>query len=167
MARKPSEPGSRSAGGKVLVVGFGNTLAGDDGVGPAVIDALREAGPPLGMRAEHGGADSLTLPSTWRGEPSVWLVDAVSAGCAPGTIHRLDHEEVLGLPQHHATAHYLSLPDSLRWISLAHPEMDALRYKLWGVEPERVEPSQRLSPAVAATVPRVTREILEAFAGSA
>ena len=91
MSRNRPETGSRSVGGKVLVVGFGNTLAGDDGVGAAVIDALREARPPAGLRAEHGGCDSLTLPSIWRGERSLWLVDAVSAGGAPGTIHRLDH----------------------------------------------------------------------------
>jgi hydrogenase maturation protease len=99
----------------------------------------------------------------WRGERSIWLVDAVSAGGVPGTIHRLDHEEVMALPQRHSTAHRLSLPENLRWISLAHPEMNGLRYDLWGVEPKRVDPSPGLSPAVAAAVPLVTREILEAF----
>jgi hydrogenase maturation protease len=150
----------------VLVVGFGNTLAGDDGFGSAVIDALLESDRPPGLRVEHGGTDSLTLPSMWRGERTIWIVDAASAGSPPGTIHRLDHERVLALPQRHATAHRLSLPESLRWISLTYPDMAPVRYRFWGVEPGRIEPSPGLSPAVAAAVTRVTREIRESFTGA-
>ena len=41
--------------------------------------------------------------------------------------------------------------------------MNELHYRLWGIEPERVDPHPGLTPAVATAVPRVTREILKAF----
>jgi hydrogenase maturation protease len=146
----------------VLVVGFGNTLARDDGVGPAVVERLRLAGLPEGLRAEEGGQDSLRLPALWRGEPQVWLVDALSRGAPPGTIHRVGHDELLAIPQGHACVHQLSLPESLRWLSLADPEMGDVRYRLWGIEPARFAPGGGLSEAVARAAVEVAAEIEQA-----
>jgi hydrogenase maturation protease len=144
----------------VLAVGFGNTLAGDDGCGPAVIARLRRATLPPGLRVEDGHTDSLRLPRLWRGEREVWLVDALVRGAPPGTVHRLGHAEVTAIPQRHGTAHQLSLPESLRWIALAHPEMGSVRYRLWGIEPERLTLGQSLSEPVVDGVHEVAGEIL-------
>jgi hydrogenase maturation protease len=149
----------------VLVVGFGNPLAGDDGLGLAVVAALRAAGLPPGLRAEEGDTDSLRLPALWRGEPQVWLVDAVLAERAPGERFVVEHEQLLALPQHHATAHWLSLPESLRWIAHTWPEMAAVRYRLWAVQPEVVGPAPALSPSATAAVPAVAAAIRQAYLG--
>jgi hydrogenase maturation protease len=146
--------------GPVLVVGFGNALAADDGVGPAVIAALRRRGLPPGVRAEEGGQDALCLAGLWRGEPEIWLVDALLRGGEPGSIHRLDHEEVLSLPQRHGTAHQLSLPECLRWLAHGYPEMAPVRYRLWGIEASRIELREGLSPEVEQAVGRVCDELL-------
>jgi hydrogenase maturation protease len=121
-----------------------------------VVRRLRDGG---GLRAEEGDADTLRLPSLWRGEGQVWLVDALVRGAPPGTVHRLLHEELLAVPQRHGTAHQLSLPESLRWIALAYPEMAAVRYRLWGIEPSRLALEEGLSPEVAAAVEVVCEEI--------
>jgi len=151
-------------GTRILVVGFGNPLMGDDGAGPAVVEELRRIGLPAGVRAVPGECDSLVLPSIWGGEEEVWLVDALACGSEPGTIRRLAHEEVLALPQRHATVHHLSLPESIRWIQLAHPEMAAVRFRFWGIEPHRVAPREGLGKRVRVAVGRVAREILETCA---
>jgi len=117
---------------------------------------LREGGFP---RAEEGHSDSLRLPSLWRGEVQVWLVDALVRGTPPGTVHRLSHEEVMAVPQRHGTAHQLSLPESLRWIAHACPEMATVRYRLWGIEPLRLALAEGLSPEVADAVEAVCEEI--------
>jgi hydrogenase maturation protease len=106
-----------------------------------------------------GNSDSLHLPALWDGEPRVWLVDALVRGAPPGTVHRLAHEELLAVPQRHGTAHQLSLPESLRWIGLAYPDMAHIRYRLWGIEPGRLALSQGLTPEVEAAVEIVSREI--------
>jgi hydrogenase maturation protease len=145
------------SGPSILVAGFGNDLAGDDGVGAAVVEHLRSQ--PVGVRAESCATDSLTLPGLWRGEREIWIVDAVIRRSAPGTIHRMEHDEVLSLPQRHATVHHLSLPESLRWIHHAYPEMRRVRYRLWGVEPADITLGEGLSEPVESAVPRVSGEI--------
>ena len=146
--------------GRILVVGFGNPLMADDGAGSEVVRRL-EAGPlPASVRVEDGGADSLRLPGLWRGEAEVWLVDAVAGGGEPGSIVRLAHEEVLSVPQRHATAHALSLPDGLRWISLSYPEMAAVRYRFWGIVARHLSLLSGLSEEVAVAVERAVQDIL-------
>jgi hydrogenase maturation protease len=145
---------------RVLIVGFGNTLMADDGAGPEVVRRLADARLPAGVRVEDGGADSLRLPGLWRGEPEVWLVDAVTGGGEPGAVVRLGHEEVLAVPQRHATAHALSLPEGLRWISLSYPEMADVRYRLWGIVIRRLSLASGLSSEVATAVDRLVAEIV-------
>jgi hydrogenase maturation protease len=119
------------------------------------------AGPlPAGTRVEDGGADSLRLPGLWRGEPEVWLVDAVTGGGEPGSIVRLGHDGVLAVPQRHATAHALSLPEGLRWISLSYPEMAGVRYRFWGMVVRHLSLESGLSGEVGAAVDRLVPEIL-------
>jgi len=150
---------------RILIVGFGNPLAGDDGAGPAVVARLRGADLPPWARVEDGGSDSLVLPSLHAGEQEIWLVDAIAGGSAPGSIVRLAHDEVLAIPQPHASAHELSLPESLRLLNVTEPRLAAVRYRLWGIEPESVAPLAPMCEAVRQAVEAVTREILRAIEG--
>jgi len=120
---------------------------------------VRRLGPSENLRAVEGHSDSLRLPALWDGERDVWLVDALVRGAPAGTVYRLDHDEILAVPQRHGTAHQLSLPESLRWIALAHPEMAGVRYRMWGIEPGRLGLVQELTPEVEAAVAEVTGEI--------
>jgi hydrogenase maturation protease len=146
----------------ILILGLGNALVGDDGAGPAVVERLQELGLPPGVRSEDGGADALRLPSLWHGEREVWLVDAVKSASAPGTICRMRHDEVLSVPQRHASAHSLSLAESLRWVVLAYPDMAAVRFRFWGIEVERLALVEALSPRVAAAAREVAVEMHDA-----
>ncbi len=132
----------------------------DDGAGPEVVRRLNAGRLPAGVRVEDGGSDSLRLPGLWRGEREVWLVDAVTGGGEPGSIIRLGHEEVLAVPQRHATAHALSLPEGLRWIALSYPEMAAVRYRFWGIVARHVSLLSGLSEEGVAAVERVVQDIL-------
>ncbi len=149
----------------MLIVGLGNPLMGDDGVGHAVVERLCRLLPQHhGVRAEYGDTDALRLPALWHGEEEVWLVDAVCSGALPGTIHRLDHEALLAAPQRHHHAHRLSLPESLRWIALGVTEMASVRYRFWGIEVHEVAPGEGLSPPVAAAAEYVASEIADRLA---
>jgi hydrogenase maturation protease len=77
-------------GRSVLVVGVGNELRRDDGVGIAVARRLRAAGVPEGIevREEHG--EPIDLLDRWQDCDAVVLVDTMRSGAAPGTIRRLD-----------------------------------------------------------------------------
>lgn len=149
---------------RILIVGLGNPLVGDDGAGQAVLDELKHRGLPSLARAESGETDALRLPSLWRGEPEVWIVDAFAAGAPAGTIHRIPHEQLLALPQRNHSVHRLSLPEGLRWISLAFPEMAPVKYQLYGIEPSEIKLDPGLSPEVERAVGELAGVLLRDLA---
>jgi hydrogenase maturation protease len=81
-----------AAEGPLVVLGVGNVLLGDDGVGPRVIDELRRlavddpAAIPEGTRLVDGGTLGLGLLDVMYGDRSLILLDAVSLGREPGTV---------------------------------------------------------------------------------
>jgi hydrogenase maturation protease len=133
---------------RLLIVGLGNSLMGDDGVGPRAVEQLLAAGLPKGVRACQGETDVLRLLGLWEGEGQVWLIDALRSGQTPGTITRVDHDELRKAQQPQTTIHHLSLPESLRWMTLSEPRLQEVTFALWGVEPASIEPATGLSPAV-------------------
>ncbi len=78
------------AAGPVVVIGVGDPMRRDDGVGPAVLDALRPVlAPEVTVQACLG--ETTELLDAWQGARLAVLVDATRATPAqPGRIHRLD-----------------------------------------------------------------------------
>jgi hydrogenase maturation protease len=70
----------------VIVIGVGNELRRDDAAG--IVAARRLSARGLAA-LEHGG-EPAGLVELWAGADEVVLIDAVSSGAPPGTIHRLD-----------------------------------------------------------------------------
>lgn len=86
----------------VLVVGCGNLLRGDDGVGPVLIRHLWDRGVPEGARLVDGGTAGMDVGFQMRGARRVVIVDACvsqgTAAAAPGTVYRVPGEELDDLP---------------------------------------------------------------------
>jgi hydrogenase maturation protease len=113
------------------------------------------------LRVEEAATDVLQLLDLWHGESHVWLVDALASGSPAGSVKVLEHDDVLSLPQRHATAHYLSVPECLRWLVLCRPKLAGVRYRLWGIEVAHVGPRPGLSACVEAAVNLVAQRMLE------
>ena len=95
---------------ELLVLGLGNPLLGDDGAGLLLLSDLQREALDLdwGERVEYvdGGTQGLMLLGRVAGSPALLILDAVSLGAAPGTVHVLRNVEALGLDSHHSrTAH--------------------------------------------------------------
>jgi len=92
--------------GGMLVIGVGNPYRGDDGVGPAVARAVADLALESVTVLEHSG-EGAGLVEMWTGMDTVILVDAVSSGETPGTVHRFDARETpipVGLFHHSSHA---------------------------------------------------------------
>jgi hydrogenase maturation protease len=89
-----------SAGGGLVIVGVGNVLLRDDGVGVAVVEALRlrlEREPvmlPPGTRLVDGGTLGADLARVAEGAAALILVDGVELGEEPGTVRVLEGAEL-------------------------------------------------------------------------
>jgi hydrogenase maturation protease len=72
----------------VLVIGLGNPLRGDDGVGPRLVEELNHRGLPGEVTALDGGAGGLDLLQVLEGWQRVVVVDAADVGREPGQFVR-------------------------------------------------------------------------------
>ena len=144
---------------RVVVIGLGNPLRGDDGVGPRVVAELRRRGLPEGVEAVDGGTGGLDLLRMMEGWDRVVVVDAADMGREPGQFVRFTPEEarLMEAPDrfsfHHAgLAEVLSLARAL--------DRPLPPLVIFGVQPERVGWEEKLSPAVEQAIPALVEAVL-------
>lgn len=137
----------------VWVLGIGNLLMGDDGVGCHAIAAMRDAGFSGAMFADAGTAVIRLLAEVERAE-AVLFVDAFEGGGAPGTLYRMDARDVAKPARR--SLHDVGLPALMTWMREGDPARPLV---LLGVEPASVEYGTELSEAVAAALPAVLAEV--------
>lgn len=144
--------------GNLLILGVGNLLLSDDGVG---IHAARELGGhiPAGVCVADVGTDFLSALPLLESARRVLMLDAVQGRGAPGSIYRLESEEIELRPAG-GSAHATSLLEARRFLppGAAWPPITVL-----GVEPALLEYGLALSEPVARALPRLValaREII-------
>ena len=80
---------------RLLILGLGNLLCSDDGVGALVAEAIAETRElPEGVRVLDGGTLGLSLLPYLEDAECAILVDAIQADAPPGTLVRIDGDEV-------------------------------------------------------------------------
>jgi hydrogenase maturation protease len=133
---------------RVLVLGLGNPLMADDGIGLAALEQLQaEWELPPEVTAVDGGTWGMNLLPLIEDTDSLLLLDAIRAGAEPGTLVDLGREQ---LPRYFAlklSPHQIDLKEVLALAEL-RGTMPA-RAAALGLVPERVEMSTELSFRVA------------------
>jgi len=81
-----------------LIIGCGNLLRGDDGVGPMLVRHLAEIGTPPGVRLADGGTAGMDVAFNMRGADRVIIVDACQSGAEPGALFKVPGERLAQLP---------------------------------------------------------------------
>jgi hydrogenase maturation protease len=147
--------------GDVLVLGIGNVLLCDEGVGPAVVRELAAEGPwPPQVRLVDGGTLGTRLLPLLEGARALIVVDAVASGSLPGSVLRFDWDECGNGNRPSRLAHdagVAALLDQARVLGIAPPSVTII-----GVEPADAATSGTgLSPAVAAQLGEVKRLVRE------
>ncbi|MGZ8648627.1 MAG: hydrogenase maturation protease [Solirubrobacteraceae bacterium] len=129
-----------------MVIGVGNAARGDDAAG--VIAARRLGG------LEHEG-DPVALLHVWCDADTAIVIDAVSSGAPPGTVHRFD-ATAAPLPtklRGSSSTHALGLAEAIE-LGRTLGQLPA-RLIVYGIEGERFEAGAELTPAVAAAIEAV------------
>ncbi len=144
---------------RCLILGLGNPLRGDDGVGPRVVAELLRRGLPDGVAAVDGGTGGLDLLHLLEGWERAIIVDTALLGRRPGEFVRFTPEEA------HLVGSLVSLSSHTAGLADALALARALGQRLpeiviYGIQPERMDWEEGLSPAVAAALPRLVEEIL-------
>lgn len=137
---------------QVLVLGVGNLLMGDEGVGVHVLRLLEQASPIEGVRLLDGGTGGINLLFEFDGVRDIILIDATRDGNPAGTVTFLRPRTAGDLPRG-LGAHDFGLKD-LFAVSALLGRMPEIH--LFTISVEEIRPMcMKLSPAVAAAVPKV------------
>lgn len=144
---------------KVMVVGIGNYILQDEGVGVHAVNHLMEMNLPEGVELVDGGTHSYDLVDFFCQAESLIIVDAMQAGGEPGTIYRAPLEE-LGLKPQEAgiSLHEIHFIEAVQMVNLLGYYPSII---VFGVEPEVMDWGMDLSPRVAAKLPRLTELIAQ------
>jgi hydrogenase maturation protease len=144
---------------KTLILGIGNTLLSDEGIGIHVLTALQDKYPQIdGVEYLDGGTLSFSLAGWIEDADQLIVIDAANFHQPPGTVRCLHNEEMdrfLGLPRR--SVHEVSLLDLLDIARLT--ECLPQPRVLIGVQAEIVDWGENPSPAVAAAIPAAIDEI--------
>ena len=129
---------------RTIVIGLGNPLMADDGLGLAALERLRaEWRVPADVELVDGGTWGMSLLPTIEDAGRVLLLDAVRTGASPGTLHVMERDD---LPRYLSTKlspHQVDLRDVLALAELRGTlPADTVAV---GLEPARVELSNELS----------------------
>ena len=136
----------------LLVLGLGNVLCADDGLGVAALARLArsyELGPDV--RLADGGTLGLSLLGLFEDVDDVLLVDAILADAAPGSLVRLEGRDVEPAARERLSVHQVGVADLLDALRLIDGEPQ--RLSLIGLVPGRVELGLGCSPAVERALP--------------
>ncbi len=145
---------------RLLVLGLGNLLLEDDGVGAAAVAELNARyDAPEGTRVLDGGTLGLALLPYLENAGVAILVDAIRTGEPPGTFVRLEGDEVPPAVATRLSPHQVGVADLLdgaRWLD-RYPR----RVILVGLVPASMELAVGLSPQVAPGLPGLVDRIVE------
>lgn len=146
---------------QTVVLGLGNILLQDEGIGVRVIERLLERYDfPEEVQVIDGGTQGLDLLPYIEDATRLLVVDAVQAGKPPGTLMRLTGQDIpVFLDVTKISPHQESLQDLLAIASLKDylPE----QIVLWGVQIGELGVGLELSSPVAAQVARLVEKVLE------
>ena len=154
---------------KTLVLGLGNPILTDDGVGIHVVREVSTRSLPNNVTCAEASVGGLRLLEVIAGYERVIMVDAFQTPDGkPGDIHRLAASD-LRASLHAGSTHDLSFPGALRLgrsMGMALPHDEAI--VIIAVEVEDIWTfSEECTPAVAVTIPRVVEAVLAELGGAA
>lgn len=149
----PAVPANARRDFRLVIVGIGNTLLSDEGIGVHVIRRLRHLVPPRnGIELVDGGTLSFNLLPVIESTACLIAVDAADFDMLPGSVRCLvgdDFDRFLGRARH--TAHEVGLRELLDMARLGGHLPG--RRALVGVQPQRIDWGEEPTELVAAAIP--------------
>ncbi len=143
---------------KVVVVGVGNELMGDEGFGVRVVEELRKIQLPKCVEVYNCGTLGLQILNYLENSDFAIIVDVVKSNGKPGDIYVFDFEECKDYKVA-VSLHDIDLVKAVKIGRLVYnlPK----KIVVVGVEPERIELSMELSEAVKYAIPRVIDIVID------
>ena len=145
-----------------LVIGLGNPLMGDEGVGWHILDRL--AGDPRLPQDTDllwGSTDLLACAGQMEGRRRIILVDAMLDASPAGSVAVYsDRDGFLPLEERQEHAHQLSVVQAIRLLQACSPSLRTVPFTLIAIAIDSARVTMELSPALSAGMPELLDRIL-------
>ncbi len=142
-----------------LILGVGNILLGDEGIGIRVVEELENRYAfPEEVTVLDGGTAGIELLGYIEGRDLLILIDAMRADLPPGTVFKVEGEDVPKRFMTRISPHQIGLSDLLAAGILS--EHIPKRITLFGIEPEQMATGITLSPTVEDSLEKVIGAVL-------
>jgi len=149
---------------RILVLGLGNMLMGDDAFGGKAVNRLQELYAfPEQVRLVDGGTLGLDLLPLLEETDRLVIIDALQMQAEPGRIFRLSGEEVPRAFASKLSVHQMGVQDLLAVAEL-QGNLPA-EVVVWGVQADAVEPALEMSPAVTSAMAQVIEAVATELVG--
>jgi hydrogenase maturation protease len=143
----------------ILIVGIGNILFSDEGVGVHVIKAMQKLYLPDVIELLDAGTAVLSFLDSLSGREKVIIIDAVKGNNKPGTIYRFTPADISLHRDIPTSLHQIGIIDSLTMLEFIGKRPQEV--VIFGVEPAILDWGLDLSPEVADVLPKLLHRICQ------
>lgn len=145
--------------GNTIILGVGNELLSDEGVGVHIVREIKKREIPAGVTAVEGGTDGFGLLNIITEADRLILIDSLKGGGKPGSIYKFDIKDAPKCPDIFKTSvHQIGI---LEVINLSGLVGKTPKATVIGIEPKKIDTGLELSPEVKKKIPRVIELIFE------
>jgi hydrogenase maturation protease len=152
---------------KILVLGIGQSLRGDDGAGIAAVQYWQDAYPDTAalVRLELAEVPGLDVLERLTGMDAAILVDALQTGAPPGSLFSLEPRDLAAFGLDSGTAHGWGVAETLQLGLALQPALQSCWITLIGISGQDFQLGTDLSPALRGALAHAAERIQQLVAG--
>lgn len=148
----------------ILILGIGNILLKDEGIGVHVVNKLKEMQLPPDVEVIDGGTLGIDLLFYIEGRKKVIVIDTVKAGEPPGTMYRFTDKDLIIKKGALRSAHGIDFTDVIRAAEFLGTKPEEIVFI--GVEPEIIDEGLELSPLLSKRIDPLIKLVMEEIKGN-
>ena len=135
-----------------IIIGIGNILLQDDGVGVHVIERLENEKLPSTIELVDGGTSTLDTLGFFLDYKKVIVVDCLKAGLEPGTIYKIKPEDIKNYKKENLSIHDVQILDVVKMANMMdkYPEV-----VIFGIEPEKISLNLEMTETMISKIPEI------------
>lgn len=144
---------------KIIILGIGNILLGDEGIGVHVVSFLRSRKLPSNVEVIDGGTATFNLLPRISGVSKLIVVDAVEGKGKPGSIYRFTPDDIKAEKKICASLHQIGLLNVLEMADKIGEKPKAT--VIIGIEPQNTDWGLELSTKIKKKIPQIIEVVLK------
>ncbi|MDS0527534.1 HyaD/HybD family hydrogenase maturation endopeptidase [Clostridium sp. SHJSY1] len=139
-----------------VIIGIGNILLRDDGVGVHTINYLRNENISSTIELVDGGTSTLNILSYFLDYSRVIVIDCLRAGYEPGTIYKINPDEIINYKSENLSLHDVQILDVIKMANMIgkFPKVTII-----GIEPEEISLNTELTETIKNKVHEIIKHI--------